>query len=206
MSHLGSGAVISEGRLEQAFGGPEVEAQPIWDEWNAKDADAMVQDALAANQALLDRIDALSDDERSQLEVDFGPMRIGYDQFLAFRLNEQAVHTWDIEVAADPTAALQADAVPVVLDALPMMAGFAGKPTGSVRDIVVTTSFPDRTFLVALGEEGVTVSDTDAPADLTLPAEALVRLVYGRLDPDHTPAFEGDGADLDELRKAFPGI
>ncbi len=41
--------------------------------------------------------------------------------------------------------------------------------------------------------------------DLVLPAEALCRLVYGRLDPDHTPAFTGDGKALDALRQVFPG-
>ncbi len=40
---------------------------------------------------------------------------------------------------------------------------------------------------------------------LHLPAEALIRLVYGRLDPEHTPAIEGD-ADLDALRRTFPGF
>jgi hypothetical protein len=30
--------------------------------------------------------------------------------------------------------------------------------------------------------------------------------VYGRLDPDHTPPVETADADLDELRKVFPGF
>ena len=40
------------------------------------------------------------------------------------------------------------------------------------------------------------------------PAEAFLRLVYGRLDPDHTPAVDLDAADvtLDELRRTFPGV
>jgi hypothetical protein len=38
-----------------------------------------------------------------------------------------------------------------------------------------------------------------------LPAEALIRLVYGRLDPDHTPAVKGDPDVLDRLRRVFPG-
>jgi hypothetical protein len=42
-------------------------------------------------------------------------------------------------------------------------------------------------------------------ADLTLFAEAFVRLVYGRLDPVHTPPFDGDAALLDQLRAVFPG-
>jgi len=40
--------------------------------------------------------------------------------------------------------------------------------------------------------------------DLELPAEAFVRLVYGRLDPDHTPRVDGD-FDLESLRHVFPG-
>ena len=46
---------------------------------------------------------------------------------------------------------------------------------------------------------------TDLPT-LHLPAEAFVRLVYGRLDADHTPhRVQADGLDLDDLRKVFPG-
>ena len=42
---------------------------------------------------------------------------------------------------------------------------------------------------------------------LSLPAEAFIRLVYGRLDPDHTPAsVDARGVDLDLLRRTFPGV
>ncbi len=41
---------------------------------------------------------------------------------------------------------------------------------------------------------------------LTLPAEAFLRLVYGRLDAAHAPAVERSGErGLDDLRTAFPG-
>jgi hypothetical protein len=40
-----------------------------------------------------------------------------------------------------------------------------------------------------------------------LPAEAFVRLLYGRLDRDHTPAgITTDGLTLDQLRAIFPGF
>jgi hypothetical protein len=41
-----------------------------------------------------------------------------------------------------------------------------------------------------------------------LPAEALLRLVYGRLDPGHTPPVEvsGDAGLLDRAREVFPGL
>jgi hypothetical protein len=58
----------------------------------------------------------------------------------------------------------------------------------------------------------VTVTDVgglpDDP-DLTLPAEALLRLVYGRLDPDHAPPDVGATGDqaalVERLRVIFPG-
>jgi hypothetical protein len=45
----------------------------------------------------------------------------------------------------------------------------------------------------------------DALANLTMPAEAFIRLVYGPLDPAHTLAVAGDAATLDQLRHVFPG-
>jgi len=48
-------------------------------------------------------------------------------------------------------------------------------------------------------------ADGSAASDLVLPAEAFERLVYGRLDPAHTPDVEGDASLLDELRRVFPG-
>jgi hypothetical protein len=41
---------------------------------------------------------------------------------------------------------------------------------------------------------------------LRLPAEALVRLVYGRLGPEHTPPAESEHVELDTLRRVFPGF
>jgi hypothetical protein len=69
----------------------------------------------------------------------------------------------------------------------------------------VITSDPERRFVLRTGE-AVTLapSDGDAgPQELRLPAEAFLRLVYGRLDPAHTPSAEGDLADL---RPLFPGF
>jgi hypothetical protein len=39
-----------------------------------------------------------------------------------------------------------------------------------------------------------------------MPAESFIRLVYGRLDAEHTPpSVLGDEAALDQLRLVFPG-
>jgi uncharacterized protein (TIGR03083 family) len=208
LSHLGSGAVILRLWVDHALGGPEVAPQPIWDEWNAKGADAKAADALIADRALLARLDATTDDERERFEFAMGPMRLDYAGFIRTRINEHTLHSWDIAVVDDPDATLAADAVPMVLQAAPMIAGFAGKATGATKRIVVATTDPELRFVIDLTADGVALApdDGDDAVDLELPAEALVRLVYGRLDPDHTPAFRGEAADLDELRRAFPGV
>ena len=45
-------------------------------------------------------------------------------------------------------------------------------------------------------------------AEMEMPPEALIRLVYGRLDAEHTPASVSTtgSVELDELRKVFPGF
>jgi uncharacterized protein (TIGR03083 family) len=208
LAHLGSGAVIMARRVDEALGGPAVDPQPVWDEWNAKDPDAKSAGALAADRAFLDRLDALSDEERARVELRMGPMTFDAEGIVRLRLNEHALHSWDVAVTFHPTATVPAEAAAVVFDALSMVAGYTGKPTGSEREIVVHTSAPDADFVVALSADGVAISSaaSSRPAQLRLPAEAFVRLVYGRLDPNHTPAFVGDGDDLEELRRAFPGV
>jgi hypothetical protein len=40
-----------------------------------------------------------------------------------------------------------------------------------------------------------------------MPADALLRLAYGRIDPAHTPAtVSGDPEVLEKLRAIFPGF
>ena len=74
--------------------------------------------------------------------------------------------------------------------------------------MVVATTEPARTYRVSFEPDlSVQLADGVAAADLTLPAEAFLRLVYGRLDPAHTPSsVTGDTARLADLRKAFPGF
>ncbi|MFI4927900.1 MAG: hypothetical protein ACHP7E_09475, partial [Burkholderiales bacterium] len=66
-----------------------------------------------------------------------------------------------------------------------------GPPYGRAFRLRVRTSAPERTLSLAVGE-GVELTEEDGAADgeLRLPAEAFLRLVYGRLDPAHTPAVE----------------
>ena len=209
LSHLGSGAVIMQRRLEDTLAGqptPEDYAPAVWDTWNAKTPAAQRDDALAADTALLDRIEAVTPEQRSTFAFAMGPMTFGFTGFVRLRLNEHAFHTWDIEVAVDPAATIPRQAAELVVDNLELIARYTGKPTGDAATITVATTGPQRSFTIDLQPESVTfgASTAGAPADVELPAEAFARLVYGRLDPEHTPP--GDhGPALDTLRRVFPG-
>src|SRR3984957_21246879 len=61
LSHLGSGAVISRRGLQDVMTGtatPDDFNQSVWDEWNAKSPRAQADDALAADEALTQELEA----------------------------------------------------------------------------------------------------------------------------------------------------
>ena len=210
LSHLGSGAVIMRHGIDAAVSGNLVEDgfnQAVWDEWNAKGAAARAEESLTADRALLDRVASLTDAERDSLHFSIGPFELDLAKFLGLRLNEHVLHSWDVDVAFHPTATLAADAVPIVIDNLEMLAGFAGSIDGHERVLTVHTTEPSRAFAVNVGPErlALTAAEPSAPVDIELPSEAFVRLVYGRLDPDHSPP-DIESAELEQLRGLFPGL
>lgn len=211
LSHLGSSAEIFTNSIEAALGAAEVPPQPIWDAWNAKDADTKVADCLRADRALVARVDALTADERATFHYKMGPLALDLPAFLRLRINEHTLHRWDIEVVRDPQAGLASAAVPLIMEAVPMIAGWAGRPpaSGARVEYTVQAREPDARFTFAIGPGEVRLAPVAAAnetADIELPAEALIRLVYGRLDVAHTPPFVGDGAILDEMCAVFPGL
>ena len=209
LSHVGSGGVIFLRLLDDSLAGVETPADAfpaVWDEWNAKSPARQAADALVADRALLDRLEGLDADGRRRFRTSFGPMDVDFDALVGLRLNEHALHTWDVEVALDPSATVGPEATAFVIDALERLAGFTARPTGAERTVHLVTTDPRRGMTIVLGADSVTLGygdPVDAP-DLVLPAEACIRLVYGRLDPAHAGGVE-EGPVLDELRKVFPG-
>lgn len=202
LSHIGSGAVITRLTLDDK----ETETQAIWDEWNAKDPDQQAADALDADRGLVERLGSLTADDRSR-RFSIGPMDLDASTFLGLRVAEHVLHTWDIAVALDRTATLPANAAGVVVSTMAMIAGFAGKPTGAERTISIRTTDPTRHLEISLQPDAVALTPTPPAAtpDLEMPTEAFVRLVSGRLDPDHSPPIPDPESALAELRRVFPG-
>jgi uncharacterized protein (TIGR03083 family) len=212
LSHLGSGAVIQQRRLEDELAGrptPDDFPTSVWDAWNAKSARMQADDALAADQGLVDRIDSLSERDRERVQFALGPLTFDLAGLISLRLNEHALHSWDLRVVLDPAATLLPEAAGLIIDGLDLIARYTAKPTGDTRTITVHTSDPRRQFTVDLTPDAVTFARSavagERSPDLSLPAEAFIRLVYGRLDAEHTPGYHGDPAVLDTLRRVFPG-
>lgn len=211
LSHIGSGAEINLKVLDAALAGrdqPGQESnQEVWDRWNAKSPDDQAADALVADAALLERIEA---NAGSTVLIPVWGGDVDVPGLAAYRLAEHAAHTWDVEVTGDPAATLHPAAVPFVLGAVERLAAFVAKPAGWTGVVHVATTAPGREYALEIGDPTtLTAWDgaTTADATLTLPAEAFARLVYGRLDADHTPAeVTATGIDLDVLRATYPGF
>jgi uncharacterized protein (TIGR03083 family) len=214
LSHLGSQAEIFGLFLDAGLTGGEPPAQaafgPIWDTWNARTPQSQTRDSVAANEALVARLESLSPDELSGFRLALFGMDLDAAGLLRMRLSEHALHTWDVAVALDPAARTTPDAVELLIDGLGEMAARTGRPSPSPAVIAVTTTGPARELTLDTG--GVLLVPRDggavAHASLDLTAEALLRLVYGRLDePGLVPGEARTGnVRLADLRAVFPGF
>jgi uncharacterized protein (TIGR03083 family) len=220
LSHLGSGAEISLLGLPGALGEGEPvgrEAyQPVWDLWNAKSPDEQAADAIESDERHVSALEGLTDEQLAAISMDFFGMHLDAAGLVRLRLGEHSIHTWDVAVMLDPAATVQPSAVGLLIDNVPgFLAPRLGKPLGEPFAVRITTTDPGRDYLLTADES---VRVTNWPGDLSeveadtvphvsMPAEALLRLAYGRLDPQHTPSsVSGDAEVLDKLRRMFPGF
>ena len=212
LSHIGSqaeifGLFLDAGLSGQDPPGPEAFG-PIWETWNAKSPEDQAADALRADEIVTARFESIDDEQRKRFALKLFGMDFDATGLARMRLGEHAVHTWDIAVALDQAATLAPDAVDLLIDTLGQLVARAGKPGGPQRRLHVSTSSPVRHFTLETGETVTLAASgySEGLPELALPAEAFIRLVYGRLDPAHTPPVETTRADLDELRQVFPGF
>jgi len=213
LSHLGSGAEIFGLLLEAGLIGGDAPGQeafpPIWDAWNGRSPEAQVADSIVVNEAFAGRLEGLDEAQMDSFRLATFGMDLDMAMFLRLRLAEHAVHTWDVVVAREPSATVDPVAVELLVDGIVDTAARVGKPTETSFTLQVTTTDPDRTF--ALVTDGVRLepwSEREVAGLLRLTSEELIRLVYGRLDPDHATSVQLDatGVTLDDVRAMFPGV
>jgi uncharacterized protein (TIGR03083 family) len=215
LSHLGSGAETFRLYVEAGTAGtpaPTIDDfHPVWDRWNAMTPVEQRDGFLVSDLALLDAFAAVPAGQRDAWRLEM----FGADQTLStvarMRLGEHTLHSWDVLVALDRAATLPRGAVDLMVDSMDPLVERFGKTEQPVVTRLELTD-PDRVFVLETGPDGGTRApavgeDRPSGGTLGLPAEAFIRLLYGRLDPDHTPgSVRTDGADLDLLRGAFPGV
>lgn len=211
LSHLGSGAEISRATISASLdaGAEMPDNQAIWDRWNSPSPREQADDFVAQDQALVELLEGFGADQRAAMKVDLGflPEPVTLEVAGGMRLNEVAVHAWDVAVGLDPAAALDAEAAELLLDLyagpLAFLFGFSSKSDQVAEPVEIQVG--ERAIVIG---ETVTITTSSTPdATFTGSAEAAVRLIAGRLGPEQTPAgVEVTGAvTLDDLRKVFPG-
>lgn len=213
LSHLGSGAEIATLSLAAALGGRgqlDQGAFPaIWDAWNNRTPDMQAADALTWDGEHISRLEQLTDAELDSIGLEFFGRQMDAAGLVRMRLSEHAMHVWDVAVSLDPGATVAEDAILPVMEQVTQLFQFVAKPAGDSFRVRLRTTAPDGDYLLDVGDS-VTLSDwadgSAADGEITLPAEALLRLFYGRLDPEHTPQYSAEGIELDRLRAVFPGF
>lgn len=212
LSHLGSGAEIGRAPIAGAAGETVAaeDNQTIWARWDASAPRAQAEGFLEHNSRWLEMVEALTPEQRSSLTIDLGflPEPVPLVTALGMRLSEVANHSWDVRVAFDPSAGVDAGSAAVLLDLLAgpvnFMLGFLAKPAELAAPVSVAV--PGGGLVI---DDAVTVVDhLEAPsATFNGPAEAFVRLISGRLKAPYDKDVTVEGTiTLDDLRRVFPGF
>ncbi|MDR7326420.1 MULTISPECIES: maleylpyruvate isomerase N-terminal domain-containing protein [Catenuloplanes] len=218
LSHLGSGAEIHLATVAAGRDGtpaPDSDFNKgVWARWDAMAPAEQAAGFVESNGRLIEMFEALDTTQRENVRVVFGwlPAPVDVATSARLRLSEFALHAWDVEAALDPRARVGADAVSILIGHVPNMFGFLSRTEslgGREYRLAVRLTDTDQEFGLHLGDS---VARTETPAEpdgtLALPAEKLIRLVYGRLkEPYDTDGVSVTGPlSLDDLRRVFPGF
>ncbi|HVW80499.1 MAG TPA: maleylpyruvate isomerase family mycothiol-dependent enzyme [Mycobacteriales bacterium] len=215
LSHLGSGAELALAGYRASLGaepdaGPDF-SQTVWDRWDAMRPEEQAREFVTFDERLVESLDDLTAEQRAGLMVKlpYLPAPRPFVTTAGMRLNEVALHSWDVRVALDPSAALDDEAADVLAaqlsTELDFILGYVGKPDALGRPAVVDAGSYG---LVIADKVSMTTSPQDVTASFEGPLESLIRLIGGRLTDAHTPdtvRVSGE-VTLDDLRRVFPGF
>jgi uncharacterized protein (TIGR03083 family) len=212
LSHLGSGAEIGLAPIARAAGETVAaeDNQTIWARWDASTPRAQAEGFLEHNGRWLETVEALTPEQRSSLTVDLGflPEPVPLSTAVGMRLSEVANHSWDVRVAFDPDARVDAGSAAALVDLLTgpvgFMLSFVAKPAELGKPVSVAVPGGG----LVIGDAVTVVNEVESPsATFNGSAEAFVRLVSGRLKAPYDAGVTVDGTvTLDDLRRVFPGF
>lgn len=216
VSHLGSGAQITLAGLEAGLGGdplPDGFNESVWDRWNAMPSREQADGFVAADAELVARFEALDADQRENVQMAFRrvPEPLTMAAFAGMRLDELALHAWDVRVALDPHATIATTTATVLLEHfsgdLGFLLGFLGR-ADALAEPVALDLVGTGLALVVTGTVALLAAPAETTAAFIGGADAALRLLTGRLHPTHTPgAVTVTGnTTLDAMRAVFPGF
>lgn len=215
LSHLGSAAEISTTLLERGVAGgtegPQAEqVRPVWARWDAMtpaDQRAAWLEADGRHREVLAGLDPAQLDD---VRVPYFSGLLDVATYAGYRLSEQSVHAWDIEVSLDDDAVIPDAEVDLLLERVDLVATRFrdGDVLASVSGQQVAVDVTDRDVATTLdlgaGLHMYLNSAGGTDGTITGTAEELLRLVYGRHRPGDSTAADG-GVSIELLRRLFPG-
>ncbi|MEU3188191.1 maleylpyruvate isomerase N-terminal domain-containing protein [Streptomyces sp. NPDC006923] len=216
LSHLGSAAEISAGLLQRGLAGDTTgvrreDVAPVWERWNALSAPAQREAWTKADARHLALLDSLDERTRAEARVPYFAGLLDVPAYAGYRLSEQSVHAWDIEAALHTAATIPPAEVRLLWERLDLVATrFRDGDTLrrlAPRQLSVHLTDPERTLLLDLGGElHLYPCEPAEPAGaLAGPAEAVLRMVYGRSRPADGITVTGS-VTLADLQGLFPGF
>jgi uncharacterized protein (TIGR03083 family) len=212
LSHLGSGAEIGRAPIVRATGETVAaeDNETIWARWDASEPRAQAEGFLESNLRWLELVEALTPEQHSTLSVDIGflPAPVPLLTALGMRLNEVANHSWDVRVALDPHAGVDAGSAAVLVDLMTGPLGFILSRLAKPAELTAPVSVAVPGAGLVIDDAATVVDHLEAPsATFHGPQEAFVRLISGRLKApyDNGVTVEGN-VTLDGLRRVFPGF
>lgn len=183
----------------------------------ARGREAVLDQLAGCAYAVFDRLEAATPEALARtVTVPAGTLTLA--QVAGQRLSELALHSWDIRSAADPRAALAPATVPLLLDGVLASVGrLAGNRVPADRTLTYRLELAGEaggpvTVTLAGGQASAQRGAPErADATLYLPAEAAIRLLWGRLALERalaagTVSVEGDRAAALLLGEIFRGV
>jgi uncharacterized protein (TIGR03083 family) len=218
LAHIGAQAEVAQQSLAAALSdrkpfGPDG-FSAIQAVWSARDPGQQAVECLVSDREHVRRLEQVTDEQLAGMRVKILGTEYDAIGMIWLRLGEHALHSWDIAVSLDPAAVVAPQSVGLLVDWVPQVAACGGKPPGVPYRAGISTTDPEREFLLEVAADTISMSTVRGGAGgegipaLRMPAEALLRLVYGRLDPGHTPPVQvlSGRVELDLLRQTFPGV
>ena len=215
-SHIGSASEIGLAGLRAGLGDAGAAGddfnRSVWDRWDAMGPREQVDQFLEHGEALVAGLEALNPQQRETLgvPVNFMPQPMPLELFVGMRLSELTEHGWDVRVGLDPRASLRDEDAELIAGhfsgGLSFFLDFAGKADQLSEPAAVDVKGSGY-GLVIDEKASLTTTPGEPTATFDGPLESAMRLLAGRLSPEHTPAgvTVTGNVTLDDLRRVFPG-